>query len=117
METTSGRRFWELQTKEEMALVGALLRRRFGETFTLWEASLNEADPMEIVYPGNPGEYEDVIREVMVLLPSDESAMHLAATEARAVAIEALGRCFGEDPEDERVEYLVRLVTSGSRSS
>jgi hypothetical protein len=78
----------------------------------LWERSLNEADPLEVVYPGNPGECEDVLREVMVLLPLEEVAGRPAASQVRSVAIEALRRCFGEAPDDDRVDHLVRLIVS-----
>lgn len=62
------RGFWRLETREEFDLIQRVLERRFGPLLRELSAALDEADPLEIVYPGNSGEYDDVVREFVVLM-------------------------------------------------
>jgi hypothetical protein len=59
--------FWILLGHEE-ELIREILKRRFGTLFSRVAAALETADPMDVVYPGNPGEYNDVVPEIVVLL-------------------------------------------------
>jgi hypothetical protein len=68
MESEYGRRFWAIETLEEGQTVARLLKRRFPQVFESLSEIFEQADPLDVVYPGNPNEYSDVIREIIVLL-------------------------------------------------
>jgi hypothetical protein len=104
--------FWQLDTRDELALVKALLQRRFPTTWAVLTDCLDEADPLDIVYPGNPGEYDDVVEEEMLVLlaPVDGDLARLSELELRSLVADGLARCFDTPPEPERVERLVTLL-------
>jgi hypothetical protein len=54
--------FWSFTEPGEERTVDRVLRRRFPDAYSRLAAALAEADPMDVVYPGNPGEYHDVVR-------------------------------------------------------
>jgi len=56
--------FWVFESASEEMAVDAFLRRRFAETFAIISECLEVADPLDVVYPGNPGEYADATREI-----------------------------------------------------
>jgi hypothetical protein len=102
--------FWVLRDGEER-VVQEILKRRFPETYSSLTTALDAADPMDIVYPGNPNEYSDVIREMLVLLaPVNGDLAKLTERELRGLLVEALNRCFGEAADKSRVEDAVRLL-------
>jgi hypothetical protein len=104
--------FWKLQTTEEMRLVHQILVDRFPVTYQRLSDSLDLADPFDIFHPGNPGEYSDVVQEVVVLLApvgGDFSALDRAGLSA--VLRDGLARCFEEPPDEARFERLVDLLS------
>lgn len=111
-EETLSEPFWDLQDAEE-AVVQGILRRRFPETYSLLVQVLEAADPMEVVYPGNPDEYSDVVRELIVLLaPVNGVISRLDETELEHILVEGLSRCFGEEPDRSRVKSTIRLLST-----
>src|SRR5580692_9595456 len=80
MESEYGRRFWAIETLEEGQTVARLLRRRFPQVFESLSEIFEQADPLDIVYPGNPNEYSDVVREIIVLLAPVEGKIGLLAS-------------------------------------
>ena len=108
--------FWDLRTADEIRAVRMLLVRRFPHSYSLIESCLELADPFEIVYPGNPGEYDSVVREMLVLLaPSAGSLKGVTIDEVRELLIESFARCFGEIAPAERVRHAAELLTRASK--
>jgi hypothetical protein len=71
---------------------------------------LEEVDPLEIVYAGNPDEYGDVVLEILVLLAAENVRLaELSRSRIEAVVREGLSRRFGEPASEERLQ---RVVTS-----
>ena len=104
--------FWLFETASESRVVGAVLRRRFPETYAILAESLEKADPLDVVYPDNPDEYSDVVREILVLLaPVNADLSRITAERTEEVVREGLARRFGELPDDERVRMAVRLIS------
>lgn len=109
-EATLSDSFWLLGDGEEK-LVQRILKRRFPQTYSDLSTSLETADPMEVVYPGNPDEYSDVVRELIVLLaPVNGDISKIGDSELEHLVIEALHRCFGEEADGSRVVNVVRLL-------
>lgn len=104
-----------LQTSSEFSLVREVLRRRFPDAYSLLTKALERADPLEIVYPGNSGEYDDVIREVLVLAAHVNGALgKLPMDQLNAIVRDGLARCYSEMPDEERVREAVRLIATGA---
>jgi hypothetical protein len=104
-----------LETAAEISFARQFLQRRFPEAYSLLTRCLEEADPLEIVYPGNPGEYEDVVREIVVLADCVNGDLgRLSRDEVEAMVREGLGRCFGEEPDEARLETAVNLIRAGT---
>lgn len=100
-----------LETPDEELAVNAFLRRRFSKQFAMLGECLDAADPLDVAYPDNPGEYNDVVREVLVLLASVNADLSKVTVERLEEAIrEGLLRRFGEYPDDERLKAAVRLI-------
>ncbi|UUV30747.1 hypothetical protein NQK81_39295 [Amycolatopsis roodepoortensis] len=99
--------FWTLQTTRERTTVNAVLARRSPQASAVLSNCLEEADTQDIVYPDQSPEYTEVVREVLTLL-SDVYADQNRVTPERLenVLYEALARCFGEPPEEQRVVFL-----------
>lgn len=107
--------FWMLETSSEFSLVREVLRRRFPAAYSLLTESLERADPLEIVYPGNPGEYDDVIREILVLAAHVNGALvELPMDQLDAIVRDGLARCYSELPDEERVREAVKLIVAGA---
>jgi hypothetical protein len=88
------------------------LRQRFPEAFHVLESSLEEADPLEIVYPGNPDEYDDVVLEILVLLaPENVALAQVPSDRITAVVREGLARRFGEEPDEARLRRAAGLIS------
>ena len=110
--------FWDIETQEEREVVRKLLKRRFPAAYASLTTSLEQADPFEIVYPHNPHEYDDVVREIIVLLaPLNGRLSGLTVDDLVSLMNEALARCFGEDPPPERVRRAAELALSKITSS
>ncbi|MFI5730377.1 hypothetical protein ACIA49_09680 [Kribbella sp. NPDC051587] len=95
-------KFWSIETAAEAATVRVMLQRRFPQAYALLAQSLEEADPCEVVYPDNPDEYDDVVREMLVM--SDRVGgdfSRLSRPEVETMVREGLDRCFGTEPYDE----------------
>ena len=104
-------RFWHIETMQEGEAVKSLLWRRFPYLYDKLSDALEEADPFEIVYPNNPNEYSDVVREVIVLLaPVNGRIQDLSYEEITRVIRRGLGRCFGEPPSESRLKAAVDLL-------
>ncbi|OXM43413.1 hypothetical protein [Amycolatopsis alba] len=104
--------FWALlNTVEQHAAVKAVVSRSFQQTAAVLLECLEQADPLDIVYADQTPEYPDVVCETLVLL-SDVYADLSRVTPERLehVLYEALARCFGESPEEQRVPHAVNLV-------
>jgi len=88
-----------------------VLRERFSVEYAILSSSLEEADPCEIVYPGNLDEYGDVVLEILVLLaPENVRLANLSQARIDEVVREALSRRFSEMPADERVRHAITLI-------
>jgi hypothetical protein len=103
--------FWILESADEIHFARQILKRRFPEMYSLLTDSLEQADPLEVVYPGNPDEYGDVVREIIVMADYANGDLGLLSREEiDALVKEGLSRCFGEEPDAGRVEIAVDLV-------
>jgi hypothetical protein len=108
--------FWNLQNSAEATFIDQIIRRRFPETYAVLETCLEEADPFDIVYAGNPGEYADVVRELLVLMaPVNGELKQLTRDQLGQLIREGLARCFESEPDESRVSHLVDLLESRSR--
>jgi hypothetical protein len=113
MESDYARRFWAIETLEEGQTVARLLRRRFPEVFGSLSEIFEQADPLDVVYPGNPNEYSDVIREIIVLLaPMEGKIGLLTPSQVEELVKEGLGRCFDDEPIERRVQDVVSMITA-----
>jgi hypothetical protein len=113
MESEYGRRFWAIETLEEGQTVARLLQRRFPQVFESLSEIFEQADPLDVVYPGNPNEYSDVIREIIVLLAPVEGKIGLLTPgQVEELVKEGLGRCFDDEPIERRVQDVVRMITA-----
>jgi hypothetical protein len=109
-------RFWQIETMQEGAVVKNLLWRRFPFLYDKLSDALEEADPLEVVYPNNPNEYSDVVREVIVLLaPVNGRIQDLSHEEVTQVIRRGLKRCFGESPSKSRLKAVVDLLMDEER--
>jgi hypothetical protein len=118
MDPDYGRRFWAIETLEEGRIVARLLRRRFPQVSEGLSEIFAEVDPLDIVYPGNPHEYSDVVREIIVLLSPIEGKIGLLTSgQIEALVREALSRCFDDEPIEGRVQDLVRKITARFKDS
>lgn len=107
--------FWDLQTAAEIGAIRQILSRRFPQSYSLIATCLEQADPYEIVYPDNPGEYDAVVREVLVLLaPTGGSVEGMSVDGVCELLAEGLARCFGEIAPAERVRHAADLLMRGS---
>jgi hypothetical protein len=103
--------FWSFTEPGEEQTVDRVLRRRFADTYARLAAALEEADPMDVVYPGNPGEYDDVVREILVLLAGhDGSVDGVPAGELTGIIADGLARRFGEEPDGQAVRRAAELL-------
>lgn len=103
--------FWIIDDVSEARIIGKVLRRRFPSTFDILESSLEEADPLEVVYPGNPDEYSDVVCEVLVLLASENADLgQVDRTRLASVLKEGLARRFGEEADEARTVLAIDLI-------
>ena len=103
--------FWQIETMQEGEVVKNLLTRRFPFLYNKLSDALEEADPFEVVYPNNPDEYNDVVREIIVLLaPVNGRIQDLSYEELTRVVRRGLRRCFGEPLSDSRLKAVVDLL-------
>jgi hypothetical protein len=117
MESEYGRKFWAIETLEEGRAVARILQRRFPRLFEGLSEIFEQADPFDIVYPGNPNEYSDVVREIIVLLaPAEGNIGLLSPGQVEELVREGLGRCFDDEPIETRVQNVVRLITEKFKS-
>ncbi|MBW3086948.1 hypothetical protein KEM60_03177 [Austwickia sp. TVS 96-490-7B] len=111
-EFSPARPFWEIETIEEYQAVRKVLEKRFSETIKIIRFALEEADPMEMVYPDNPNEYDDVIFEALIIL---SKLGGLCALNSHKVCEEflkeSIARRFGEDPNEERLRRAAQLLS------
>jgi hypothetical protein len=104
-------RFWKLDDTDEFQFLERILRRRFPEIYAALSAALEESDPMDCVYPGNPGEYSDVVSEALVLLAWAAGDLEvLTDAGLEEILRAALGRCFVEPPDEDRLAILFGLL-------
>ncbi|NYI59987.1 hypothetical protein BKA22_002732 [Cellulomonas soli] len=103
--------FWRIDNSHDSQAVTRVLRQRFPDAFEALDECLDEADPLDIVYPGNPHEYSDVVLEVLVLLAQENADLsHIGRQRLDGVLRQGLARRFGEDPIEARVELAVDLI-------
>jgi hypothetical protein len=104
--------FWVFTEPGEEQTVDRLLRRRFPDLYRRLAEALEEADPMDVVYPDNPGEYNDVVREVLVLLAGrDGSVGGIPVDELAGILESGLNRRFGEEADAAAVRRAAELLT------
>jgi hypothetical protein len=111
--TTSRPPFWLLDSSSELAAVDAALRRRFPRTFLRVSDAIESEDPYDIVYPGNPGEYVDVVREFLVLIADvagDITSLSRDAITGRLT--QSFECCFAESPDAESVGRIADALRS-----
>jgi hypothetical protein len=105
--------FWSFTEPGEERTVDRVLRRRFPDAYSRLAAALEEADPMDVVYPGNPGEYHDVVREILVLLAGrDGSVDGLSVDELTGLIEDGLARRFGEQADRRAVRRVAELLSA-----
>lgn len=105
--------FWQIDDVEESRVIGAVLKRRFPETFAILTESLELADPLDVVYPNNPDEYSDVIAEIIVLLAAVNGDLGmLSIDQLDGVVRIGIARRFGESPDEDRVRRTVGLIAA-----
>lgn len=103
--------FWQIDSVAQGKIILGELWRRFPETVRVLEGSLEEADPFDIVYEGNSGEYSDVVSEIVVLLAPENGALEdVSLARLDWLVREGLARCFGEEPDEARVLRAVTLI-------
>ena len=108
--------FWKLETAEEFRVVRTVLRRRFPMTYEVLERSLEEADPMDMGQPIQENEYQDVIREVLVLLaPMSGDLTPLSDGDVLELIREGLARCFCDSADEDRLRRTAGLVAEQSK--
>jgi hypothetical protein len=104
--------FWMFESASEERAVEVLLRRRFPELFSIIMDSLEQTDPLDVVYPDNPGEYNDVVYEILVLLaPFDDPWNEISDEMIERMVTTGLGRRFGEPPNYSRLRETTRLIS------
>lgn len=110
--------FWTDVSRAEHVVIDPILRRRFSRILDILEACLDEADPLDIVYPGYPPEYNDVAQEMLVIFTPDEdlNPSRIGSERLSSVLREAFARCFGESPEEERLEIATDLILAMARN-
>jgi hypothetical protein len=105
--------FWSFATPDEERTVDQFLRRSFPDSYRRLASALEEADPMDVVYPDNPGEYNDVVREVLVLLArTNGSLRELTVDDLVDFIAEGLARRFGEEPDGDAVRRAAELLAA-----
>lgn len=107
-----GRRpFWDPDSAAESKLVRRLLQGRFPDLYQRLASALEQADPYDVVYPNNPGEYNDVIHEFLVMTdPVDGDLTRLSQTQITDLLKAALARCFGERLDETKLQNTVTLL-------
>lgn len=106
-------RFWQLETREEMETVHRILARRFPGIVDRLTTALDQVDPFDIVYPGNPGEYDDVVWEFLVLVaPTSGDLDWFAADQIEAALRTSFRRCFEEPIDDAKLKEAVKALQS-----
>ncbi|GAB3453276.1 hypothetical protein [Actinophytocola sediminis] len=109
--------FWKLEEFHEAKIVKAVLKRRFPSAYLILTEALESADPFDIVYPGNPDEYSDVVQEIIVLLaPVSGDLGKLTERQVDEIVRDGLARRFGEEPDEVRVREAVRLIGQKAKS-
>lgn len=103
--------FWELVTKEEFEVVGRFLKRRFPDLHSQLTRALEAIDPYDLVYPGNPGEYDWLIWEYVVLLsPFDYQIATVSDSQLRAVFQQGASVRFPEALSESALDDLITAM-------
>lgn len=107
-----GRRpFWDPDSAAESKLIRRLLQRRFPDLYQRLTSALEQADPYGVVYPNNPGEYNDVIHEFLVMTdPVDGDLTRLSHAQTTDLLKAALARSFGERLDETKLQNAVTLL-------
>jgi hypothetical protein len=107
--------FWSDDFNLDTIAIDRYFRQRFPVSYAILAESLEEADPMDVVYPGNPNEYSDVVIEVIVLLAYVNADLTKPSSEKiDEVVRDGLARRFGELPDEDRVRRAVVLIAAKS---
>lgn len=112
MATSS--QFWSIETREERYVVERLLLRRYPVLYPALSEALETTDPMDVVYPNNPNEYSDVVREALVIIAGTEDERRRSIRDIEGILRRAIGLCFGEAPDAARLERAAHLVSAMS---
>ena len=106
-------RFWQPETREELETVRRVLARRFPDIVNRLGTALEQVDPLDIVYPGNPGEYEDVVWEFLVLVPPTTVDLdQVPASQIESALRTSFRRCFDEPIEDTKLSETLKALRS-----
>jgi hypothetical protein len=113
-----GRRpFWDVETAAEITVIRRVLQRRFPDLYQRLTTALEQADPYDVVDPDNPHEYDDVIREFLVMAdPVDGDLTHLSEDQTTDLLKAALARCFGERLDESKLHHAVALLRSTAQT-
>lgn len=103
--------YWRLESLTEIQVIDGVLRRIFRHSYEVLTDALEFGDPLEVVYPGQFDEYNDVLRELMVLLADRYVDLNAySEAEIRAAVRTALARGFGEPPVEENFEKTIARI-------
>jgi hypothetical protein len=112
--TPESRRRWNPESREDRASLRRELKARYGELYETIGDALDSADPMHVVYTGNPNEYEDVVWQVLGQIEAQAMTVVQISVEAwRRIIEEALAPFFGEEPDQDRLAAAANLIESG----
>lgn len=103
--------FWIPEGLAEEQAIRQFLRRRFAASFHILDRCLTEADPLDVAFPDNPGEYDDVVSEILVLLADVNADLRrVSAERLSSVVREGLARRFGEQPGAASLHKVIELL-------
>ena len=104
-------KFWRLETKAEMETVRSILERRFPDAYPIVDAACESVDLYDLIRPGNPHEYDDVVREFLVYLgASGRTLPELTEEEVRDFCDRSFRACFAERPKWGAIERLAKEI-------
>lgn len=105
---------WYGATLETRKAARRHLQTRYRRPYEVLEGSLESVDPADMVYPGNPGEYNDVVLEILTLTcHRDCSFTEFGRHDLMQILERALHFYFGEPVDGESLRSIVADIHGG----